>query len=105
MVPIVRRSVLLVLALLGWPSRASASGFEIDNGAQALGQARQPTARADDGTALGYNVAGLAGQRGTVCCSTANLWFGSYSLQRTGAYPDNPSNPATPWGRIPRSLQ
>ena len=102
MVPIVRRSALLVLAVLGWPSRASASGFEIpDNGTQALGRGGAFTARADDGTALEYNVAGLAGQRGTRLLLDSNLWFSSYSFQRTGAYPDNPSNPATPWGKMP----
>src|SRR5580692_10031200 len=98
MVPIVRRSALLVLALLGWPSRALASGFEIpDNGTQAIGRGGAFTARADDGTALEYNVAGLAQQRGTRLLLDANLWLSSYTFQRSGAYPDNPGNPLTPW--------
>ena len=84
------------------PSRAYAGGFEIpDNGTQALGRGAAFTAKADDGTALQYNVAGLAQQRGTRLLVDANVWLSSYTFQRAGAYPDDPSNPLTPWGGKP----
>lgn len=98
---------VLVLAIpfalcVSWSSRAFASGFEIpDNGAQALGRGGAFTAKADDGTALEYNVAGLAQQRGTRLLLDANLWLSSYTFQRAGAYPDSPGNPLTPWGGKP----
>ena len=90
---------LLVLLACSWPARAFAGGLEIpDNGTQALGRGAAFTAKADDGTALEYNVAGFAQQRGTRVLVDSNLWFSSYSFQRAGAYPDDPTNPLTPWG-------
>ena len=87
---------LLIVAIAAWPARALASGFEIpDNGTEALGRGGAFTAKADDGTALEYNVAGLAQQRGTRLLLDANLWLSSYSFQRSGTYPDNPGNSAT----------
>jgi hypothetical protein len=98
----VRRSLLLVLTLCSWSSRAFAGGLEIpDNGTQALGRGAAFTAKADDGTALEYNVAGFAQQRGTRMLADTNLWFSSYTFQRAGNYPDDPSNPMTPWGGTP----
>src|SRR5580698_7547364 len=94
-------ALLFVGALLG-ASDAKAGGLEIpDNGTQALGRGAAFTAKADDGTALEYNVAGFAQQRGTHLLLDANLWLSSYSFQRSGAYPDDPSNPLTPWGGTP----
>lgn len=91
-------ALIASFALLA-PSRAWAGGFEIpDNGTQALGRGGAFTAKADDGTAIQYNVAGFAGQRGTRLLFNANLWFSEYTFQRAGTYPDDPSNPATPWG-------
>lgn len=84
---------------------ASAGGFELpDNGTEALGRGGAFTAKADDGTALQYNIAGLAQQRGTKLMLNANLWFSQYSFQRAGNYPDDPSNTLTPWGgsRFPK---
>ena len=100
-----RRTLLfspLLLAAAWWPLSADAGGLEIpDNGTEALGRGAAFTAKADDGTALEYNLAGLAEQRGTRLLADANLWFSNYSFQRTGKYPDDPSNPITPWGGKP----
>src|SRR5580698_121166 len=94
-------ALLFVGALLG-ASDAKAGGLEIpDNGTEALGRGGAFTAKADDGTAMEYNVAGLAQQRGTRLLLDANLWLSSYSFQRSGTYPDNPGNSATPWGKMP----
>src|SRR5258708_6850554 len=82
-----------------WSARAFGGGFEIpDNGTQALGRGGAFTAKADDGTALQYNLAGLAQQRGRRLLIDSNLWLSSYAFQRTGTYPDDPTNPITPWG-------
>jgi hypothetical protein len=71
----VKPKTLLIVAIAAWPARALASGFEIpDNGTEALGRGGAFTAKADDGTALEYNVAGLAQQRGTRLLLDANLW-------------------------------
>ena len=54
----------LVLCLALAPRAALGLGYESpDNGTRPLGHAGAFTARADDATALQYNVAGLAGQR------------------------------------------
>ncbi|MBS2020743.1 MAG: outer membrane protein transport protein [Deltaproteobacteria bacterium] len=81
---------------------AHAGGFEIpDNGTQALGRGGAFTAKADDGTALQYNIAGFAGQRGTRLLLNSNFWFSDYTFQRNGLYPDDPANSFTPWGQRP----
>jgi long-chain fatty acid transport protein len=79
---------------------AWAGGFDElpDQGAEALGRGAAFTAKADDATALHYNVAGLAGQRGTKLQVSGNLQFSQISFARSGVYPDSPTNPATPWG-------
>jgi long-subunit fatty acid transport protein len=85
--------------------QAHAGGFELpDNGTEALGRGGAFTAKADDGTALQYNVAGFAQQRGTKLLVNTNLWFSQYSFQRAGNYPDDPANTLTPWGgsRFPK---
>lgn len=96
-----RLATLAVAALVTVVSnRAAAGGFEIpDNGTQALGRGGAFTAKADDGTALQYNIAGFARQRGTRLLVNTNLWFSDYSFERAGTYPDDPSNTFTPWGR------
>ncbi|HEY8091258.1 MAG TPA: outer membrane protein transport protein [Polyangiaceae bacterium] len=97
-----RVTPLLVLGVLLRSSTATAGGLEIpDNGTEALGRGAAFTAKADDGTALEYNVAGFAQQRGTRLLLDTNLWFSSYSFQRAGTYPDDPTNPLTPWGGTP----
>lgn len=86
-------------------SRALAGGFEQpDHGAQALGRGGAFTAKADDPTAVHYNVAGLARQRGTKLFVSGSLIFNSYEFQRSGVYPDNSNDPATPWGGQPFPL-
>ncbi|HEX8791650.1 MAG TPA: outer membrane protein transport protein [Polyangiaceae bacterium] len=95
-----RAGVALTIALLS-PS-ARAGGFEIpDNGTEALGRGGAFVAKADDPTAIQYNPAGLAQQRGTRVLLDGHFVLSSYSFQRSGVYPDNPSDPKTPWGRSP----
>jgi len=75
------------------PASAAAGGFEIpDNGTEALGRGAAFTAKADDGTALQYNIAGFARQRGTRLLVNTNLWVSDYSFARSGTYPDDPAN-------------
>lgn len=84
---------------------AYAGGFEIpDNGAQALGRGATFVAKADDGTAIYYNPAGLARQRGTRLYAGGNLFLHSFEFQRAGSFPDDPNDSATPWGGKPFPL-
>ncbi len=81
---------------------AGAGGFELpDNGSEALGRGGAFTAKADDPTAIEYNPAGLAVQRGTRVLLDGHFIVSSYRFQRYGVYPDDPKNPATPWGGSP----
>ncbi|MDB4945761.1 MAG: Long-chain fatty acid transport protein [Labilithrix sp.] len=78
---------------------ARAGGFDIpDNGAQALGRGAAFVAKADDPTAIYWNPAGLARQRGTTLYGGANLYLHAYELQRSGVFPDDATSTATPWG-------
>lgn len=89
-------------ALLCASSTAYAGGFDIpDNGAQALGRGAAFVAKADDSTAIYYNPAGLARQRGTRVYAGGNLYLHSFEFQRSGSFPDDPNDPATPWGQRP----
>ena len=82
--------------------RAHAGGFELpDNGAQALGRGATFVAKADDGTAIQYNPAGLARQRGTRLYAGGNLYLHSFEFQRAGSFPDDPNDTNTPWGQKP----
>src|SRR5256885_9835175 len=88
---------LLLLA-----ATAGAGGVELPGtGTEALGRGAAFTAKTDDGTAVEYNVAGLARQRGTRLLLDGSLIFAELDFQRAGGYPDSPSNPATPWGGKP----
>jgi hypothetical protein len=88
---------LLVVLL---PSAAFAGGFELPgNDAEALARGAAFTAKADDGMALDYNVAGLAQQRGTRLLVGANLLLQDYTFQRAGAYPGDAGDPKTFGGR------
>ncbi|HEY8073050.1 MAG TPA: outer membrane protein transport protein, partial [Labilithrix sp.] len=81
---------------------AHAGGFELpDNGTQALGRGAAFVAKADDPTAIYWNPAGLARQRGTRLLVDANVYLHSFSFQRAGVFPDDPNDPATPWGGQP----
>src|SRR3954470_24973821 len=85
---------------------ASAGGLDEmpDQGGQAIGRGATFTAKADDATAIYYNVAGLARQRGTKLQITLNNHFNSMSFQRAGTYADDPNDPLTPWGGKPYPL-
>jgi long-chain fatty acid transport protein len=92
-------AIALVFACPPLVRTARAGGFEHpDNGTEALGRGAAFTAKADDPTALLYNVAGLARQRGTKILFNANLSFSEYQFSRAGTYPDDPNDPLTPWG-------
>ncbi|MBS2013815.1 MAG: outer membrane protein transport protein [Deltaproteobacteria bacterium] len=91
-------------AIFGTKS-AHAGGFEMpDNGAQAVGRGAAFVARADDGTAIYWNPAGLARQRGTRLYGGGNLFLHSFSFQRAGSFPDDPNDQRTPWGDKPFPL-
>src|SRR4051812_23763090 len=95
---------VVIAALVAVTRAVYAGGLELpDNGTEALGRGGAFTARADDATALQYNVAGLARQRGTRLLFDGNLALSSLDFQRDGAYPDSPSA-ATPWGGQPFPL-
>lgn len=100
-----RRRALLSVALgatLAWPGLARAGGFEVaDHGGQAMGRGGAFVARADDPSAIHHNPAGLARQRGTRLYGSGNVFFHSYEFRRSGAFPDDPNDPATPWGGRP----
>ncbi len=96
------RASLVVLSIL-LERNAYAGGFDIpDNGAQALGRGGAFVAKADDGSAIYWNPAGLARQRGTRLYGGASLFLGSYAFRRSGLFPDSPNDTATaPWGGRP----
>ncbi|MFO0678864.1 MAG: outer membrane protein transport protein [Polyangiaceae bacterium] len=80
-------------------AEARAGGIEYpDNGVEAMGRGAAFTAKADDGTALIYNVAGFARQRGWKLTMGSNIALHSVTFQRSGRYPDDPANELTPWG-------
>jgi long-chain fatty acid transport protein len=92
-------ATLLALAVLATPRTAGAGGFEMPgNGSEALGRGAAFVAKADDPTAIEYNPAGLASQRGTRLLLDGHVIASSYGFQRYGAFPDSGSNPKTPWG-------
>ncbi|MFO0676473.1 MAG: outer membrane protein transport protein [Polyangiaceae bacterium] len=95
-----RWALVTTVVLASFASRdARAGGMEFpDNGTQALGRGAAFTARADDGTALLYNVAGLAKQRGTRLLFNSNLTMHDLTFRRSGTYPDDPNRALTPWG-------
>ena len=88
-----------------WSASARAGGFELpDNGAQAVGRGATFVAKADDTTAMHYNPAGLARQRGTRLYVGGNLFLHSFEFQRAGSFPDDPNDASTPWGGKPYPL-
>jgi long-subunit fatty acid transport protein len=90
----------LAAAAVAGPSLARAGGFEFpDNGTEALGRGGAFTAKASDATALEYNLAGLAQQRGWRLMFDSNLVFNTYDFQRAGSYPDA-NTASTPWGGV-----
>ncbi len=68
-------------------SVARAGGTDLpDNGTEAIGRGGAFTAKADNGLALYYNVAGLARQRGTRVTVDANLVLYNTTFTRDGVY-------------------
>jgi long-subunit fatty acid transport protein len=83
-----RVAFLVAVASAVAPMTAWAGGFELPgNGTEALGRAGAFTAKADDLTALEYNVAGLGRQRGTRLLFDSNILWNNQSFQRAGVYP------------------
>jgi len=88
------RTIARAIVVLMIPSLAWAGGEEYpDNGAQALSRGGAFSAKADDLTALQYNVAGLAKVRGTRFLLSINLVNADASFTRAGAYPTNSGSP------------
>ncbi len=78
-----------VAAIATAPCAARASGFETeypDNGARALGRAGAFVARADDGSAIYYNPAGLTRQDGTNLYISANVMSLNQTFQPADAH-------------------
>ncbi|MBI2897573.1 MAG: hypothetical protein HYY06_28705 [Deltaproteobacteria bacterium] len=96
-----RRPSWLLLGILAAPSVARAGGFEQpDNGTAPLGRAGAFTARASDGTAFQYNIAGLAGQRGNNLMLLSNFTDLEYCFTRAGNYPSTYGlYPDTPYSK------
>jgi long-chain fatty acid transport protein len=70
------------------PQQAHAGGFEEPGiGTEAMGRGGAFAAKADDGTALEYNIAGLARQRGTRITIEGKLTLNHDEFTRTGKYP------------------
>jgi long-chain fatty acid transport protein len=87
------RAVAIIVFLS--PAIAQAGGEDYpDNGTQALSRGGAFTAKADDLSALEYNVAGLAWVRGTRLMLSSNFVFESASFQRFGNYPTQPAGVA-----------
>ncbi len=92
----IRRSLSLGVALAGLAAygAAYADGFEHpDNGTVAVGRAGAYTARASEGSAVQYNVAALAGQRGTRLTVQLNLTDPNLCFDRDGTYADDGRDP------------
>jgi long-subunit fatty acid transport protein len=95
-------SPCLVIICTLWTATAHAGGFELPaNDAEALARGTAFTAKADDGAALEYNVAGLARQRGTRLLIGGNLLLHDYTFQRAGSYPGDPRDPKTSYAGQP----
>jgi long-chain fatty acid transport protein len=78
--------------------RAAAGGFETpDNGTEALGRGGAFVAKADDGTAIEYNIAGLARQEGIRLTADLNLVSHDIAFTRSGTYPGDPTDMRTPY--------
>jgi len=98
--PILARLFILYITVMS--GRAYAGGFEIpDNGTEALGRGGAFVAKADDGEALYYNVAGFARQRGTRLTIDSNFVIHDMAFTRDGVYSGDPSDARTPYAGTP----
>lgn len=78
----------LLVSFFSFSSVAFAGGFEmLDNNTEAMSRGGAFTAKADDASAVEFNVAGLARQRGTSTLLSGNLVFHTFEFQRSGTYP------------------
>ena len=100
--------VALVLFVLCLPRVARGGGLEYpDNGAEAMGRGAAFTAKADDGTALMYNVAGFA-RRNRLGAGSASPGASPHTGGLTPAAVDHQANEVVAQlrelahGRIPR---
>ncbi len=85
----------LALASCLFAPLAFAAGFAYpDNGVEAMGRAGAFTAKADDGTAIYYNPAGLAEQDGLRITVDANFVNNAITFQRTDPVTGAPIGPA-----------
>lgn len=90
------KKTVLVVVLAGLPSAALAGGLFVPGyGSQGQPRAGAFVAKADDASALYYNPAGLAKQRGTSIHLGFNLIDFDQSFQRTGVY-EQPGMGAAP---------
>jgi long-subunit fatty acid transport protein len=93
--------IAVALAIGGYAGAAHAGGFEAPGlGVEAMGRGAAFTAKSDDGTALEYNVAGFARQRGTRVLVEGKLVLNKYEFQRAGSYPTESApmgGPMQPW--------
>lgn len=100
-----RKACVVGFMGLGWllvPGAARGGGFELpDNGTEALGRGGAFVAKADDGTALQYNIAGLARQRGTRVTLNSNFILHDVAFTRAGVYPGDPADTRTPYAGQP----
>ncbi len=91
-----------LLAVVALPSLARAGGFEFpENTTEALGRGGAFVAKADNPSAVYFNVAGLARQRGTKLQLDVNIVLHDRTFTRAGNYPGDPTDPATPWAGQP----
>ncbi len=75
----------VALALLGVAGSARGGGFEFpDNGTEALGRGGAFVAKADDPTAMYYNIAGLAQQEGFKLAIDTNLIWHDFAFTSSG---------------------
>ncbi|HUS65694.1 MAG TPA: outer membrane protein transport protein [Kofleriaceae bacterium] len=92
------KKIALALLLASAPSAALAGGLYVPGyGSQGQPRAGAFVAKADDGSALYYNPAGLAKQRGTSIHLGFNFIDFDQKFQRAGVYEDwDPGNGGTP---------
>lgn len=84
-----------IACLLGGVNAARAGGFDLpDEGAEALGRGGAFVAKADNGLAMYYNIAGLGRQEGTRLTVDLNVVYHDVAFTRAGTYPTDASDPS-----------
>ena len=93
-----KRLVFCVAAILAAPVAASAGGLFVPGyGSQAQPRAGAFVAKADDASALYYNPAGLAWQKGTSLHLGMNFIDFDQTYQRAGVYETPEEEGPLPW--------